>query len=82
MENLPPHQQIEATEQFTAILLGHVGTEEIKAVRRICTMNAEEVVCPCCGETAGARMIDLIDGHLALRELGLIAPPRPDSKAI
>lgn len=46
-------------------------------IRHQCAARDDEDACPCCGKKFGTRMIELIDGHLALREMGLIEGPAP-----
>lgn len=75
LRGLSPRDQVKATENFTAVLLRHLDTAQIKEVHRQCVArSAHGEPCACCGEKPGARLIALIEGHIALREMGLIEP--------
>jgi hypothetical protein len=73
--HLTPHEQLEALQRFTAASLNILSSEAIRALRCELAKDAGRAPCPCCGEDPGTLMLELIDGHLALRQMKLIPEP-------
>lgn len=75
IENLPPAERHEAWLEAMARMLGVMEPEQLTAVRTVIAQAeaAFEAEPPCpCGCPRNTGLLELIDGHIALRQIGCI----------
>jgi hypothetical protein len=67
---LPEEQQPAALEEALSLAMKFIPLKGLREMR-VEVADRPPEPCPCCGKEAGSHLLDLIDGHIALREMGL-----------